>query len=106
CPSPAQRRAINERLNQAKLKGAVLIDSDGGSAILAAPIRNSAGSAVAALSIAIPSGRAEAQFVQLCLGKLSKAAQQLVIGSPLCSPRKLPKKRRISRSRADRRHGP
>jgi len=79
---PAQLRAIAERSRQARVRGAVFVQSDRLSPILAAPILNSSGKAVAALSIAIPSGRAEPHFVQLCLSKLTKAARKLATQRP------------------------
>jgi DNA-binding IclR family transcriptional regulator len=76
-PTRAQQRAVVEDIRHAKARGAVLIHSERRSPVLAAPIMASASEAVAALSIAIPSGRAEPQFVQRCLSKLTKASRQL-----------------------------
>jgi DNA-binding IclR family transcriptional regulator len=80
--TPAQQRAIIERSRQARAQGAVLAHGDHLSAVLAAPILASSGAAGAALSIAIPSGRAEPRFVQRCLSKLTKAAQKLAMPPP------------------------
>jgi DNA-binding IclR family transcriptional regulator len=77
APTPKQQRAVIECLRQAKARGAVLVHSERLSPILAAPIIESASEVAAALSIAIPSGRAEPQFVQRCLNKLTKAARGL-----------------------------
>lgn len=78
-PTRAQQRAIVEDIRQAKARGAVLIHSERRSPILAAPITDSTSEAVAALSIAIPSGRAEPKFIRRCLSKLSKASRQLTM---------------------------
>jgi DNA-binding IclR family transcriptional regulator len=80
--TPAQQRAIAERSREARAQGAIRVMNDRLSPILAAPISNSADEATAALSIAIPAGRAEPQFAQLCLGKLIKAARRLAIQRP------------------------
>ena len=85
-PTSAQRRAIIENIRQTKARGAVLFQSERLSSIVAAPIRDPTTEAVAAFSIAIPSGRANPQFIRRCLGKLTKAARKM--GDV---PRNLPK---------------
>lgn len=79
-PTAAQQRAIIERIRAAKAQGAIFIQSDRQSPTVAAPIMDSAGKGVAALSITIPSGRAEPRLIQRCLVKLTKAVQQLRMG--------------------------
>jgi len=75
--TPSQARMVRERVRHAKATLAAPTNIGSRNPILAAPITDSVGEAIAALSIAIPSGRAEPGLVRLCLMRLTWASEQL-----------------------------
>jgi len=77
CDTPARIRAVRERV--ARLRALLADPAKAGARdpVVAVPILDEAGTAVAALSIAIPAGRVAPKLVGRCLTRLLWAARQL-----------------------------
>jgi DNA-binding IclR family transcriptional regulator len=80
-PTSPEARMIRERADKSRSLLANPAKATAQMPVVAAPI-SVGGRAIAALSIAIPAGRADRDLVQRCLKKLIRAAQQLASTSP------------------------